>query len=138
MVFSGLSDGFQRLAPENQPYGAWKPAEAPVAKPKPRCGQLVTKIRRSLAGACVTGDEFGGRESIFSIPHTNEFVGACKRALEPTAACCGVNPCRRDYEREEKKDALGSEASGCSGLTGAFGPAPTADASLCGLQPSEI
>jgi hypothetical protein len=59
--------------------------------------------RRSAAGACVPGDEFGGRESIFSICHTNEFVGMRKRAPEPTAACCGVNPCRRDYEREGKK-----------------------------------
>ena len=53
----------------------------------------------SDSGACVPGDEFGGRESIFSICHTNEFFGMRKRAPEPTAACCGVNPCRRDYER---------------------------------------
>jgi hypothetical protein len=33
----------------------------------------------------------------------NEFVGFCKRAPEPTAACCGVNQCRRVYEEEEKK-----------------------------------
>ena len=61
--------------------------------------------RRSAAGACVPGDEFGGRESIFSICHTNEFVGTCKRAPEPAAACCGVNPCRRDYERGDRDGA---------------------------------
>jgi hypothetical protein len=61
------------------------------------------RLAQSGSGACAPGDEFGGRESIFSIPHTNEFVGMHKRAPEPTAACCGVNPCRRDYERGEMK-----------------------------------
>ena len=48
-------------------------------------------------------DEFGEHKSIFSLTHTNEFVGTCKSALEPTPACCGVNQCRRVYEREGKK-----------------------------------
>jgi hypothetical protein len=83
------------------------------------------------AGACVPGDDFGGRESIFSDPHTNEFVGMRKRAPEPTAACCGVNPCRRDYEEEEKKGE--PQPSGCSGRTGGLTPAPAAAARLCSL-----
>ena len=44
VVYSGLRAGFQRLAPEDQPYGAWKPAEAPVAKPKPRCGRNSDRV----------------------------------------------------------------------------------------------
>ena len=54
-------------------------------------------------GACAAADESGERESIFSLTHTNEFVGACRSAPEPTPACCGVNQCRRVYEREGKK-----------------------------------
>ena len=49
--------------------------------------------------ACVPGDELCGRESIFSIPHTNEFSGTAKLAPEPTRACWRVIRCRRDYER---------------------------------------
>ena len=44
VVFSGLSDGFQRLAPENQPYGACETAEAPVATPNLRCGQTSDEV----------------------------------------------------------------------------------------------
>jgi hypothetical protein len=65
-------------------------------------------------GACVAADEFGEHESIFLLTHTNEFVGTCKRAPEPTPACCGVNQCRRVYEGQEKKLPQG----GLPGLLG--------------------
>jgi hypothetical protein len=101
-----------------------------------RLASVWAGMRRTqcAAGACAPGDEFGDGESIFSIPHTNEFVGMHKRAPEPTAACCGVNPCRRDYEREEKKKMQSAKKRAAAvGITGAFGRAATADASLRGL-----
>jgi methylmalonyl-CoA mutase N-terminal domain/subunit len=41
------------------------------------------KFCRSLVGKCISGDDFGGRESIFWISHTNEFSGMAKRAAQP-------------------------------------------------------
>jgi hypothetical protein len=63
LQFSGLSDGSQRLPTER----------SPVAR----------NFGPSPSGACIPGDDFGGRESIFSIPHTNEFSGMTKRAPDP-------------------------------------------------------
>lgn len=61
-----------------------------------------SKFCRSQYVACTPGDEFGGRESIFSICHTNEFSGPPILASEPTAACCRVIRCRRDYKRAHR------------------------------------
>jgi hypothetical protein len=62
--------------------------------------------------ACTPGDEFGGRESIFRICHTNEFSGWSVLASEPTTACCGVIRCRRDYERGKRKSRKQFRLSG--------------------------
>jgi len=79
-----------------------------------------SKFCRSPNGACMTGDEFGGRESIFWICHTNEFSGWGVLAPEPTRACWGVIQCRRDYERGKKKVGGDSDLAGSSGLSGGF------------------
>ena len=71
-------------------------------------------------GACTPGDEFGGRESIFWICHTNEFSGWGVLAPEPTRACWRVIRCRRDYERGESKAGGDSGLVGSSGLSGGF------------------
>ena len=79
---------------------------------------------RRKAGACMPGDEFGGRESIFWIPHTNEFSGRCGRAREPRTQCCGVIRCRRDYKREKKKVGVGSDLVASSGPSAACSTSP--------------
>jgi hypothetical protein len=53
---------------------------------------------------------------MFLLAHTNEFVGTCKCAVEPTPACCGVNQCRRVYERKEIKSQ--TTQGGLPGLLG--------------------
>ncbi len=68
-----------------------------------RLSMVGSKFCRSQYVACTPGDEFGGRESIFWICHTNEFSGLGVPAPEPARACCGVIRCRRDYERGKKK-----------------------------------
>ena len=78
------------------------------------------KFCRSPNGACMPGDEFGGRESIFWICHTNEFSGWGVLAPEPTRACWRVRRCRRDCEGEEKKSWGRPDLVGSSGLSGGF------------------
>jgi hypothetical protein len=56
---SWLSGGFQRFAPRNQPLRRLR---------GPKLGGAGSKSDPSQYGACVPGDELGGRESISSIP----------------------------------------------------------------------
>jgi hypothetical protein len=74
-----------------------KPNDGPWARAyRPADGHvLVGRVRRQMDLVSAS------RELTAHEP--NEFVGFCKRAPEPNAACCGVNQCRRVYEEEEEK-----------------------------------
>ena len=73
-----------------------------------RAGAWVASGKRiwpSPTFVCRSGCVFGGRESIFKIPHTNEFFGMQKWAQKPAGACGRLGRGRWVYEEGAKRVA---------------------------------